>query len=222
MVVGQGSPGDEPIATHGMVDPALRDEFPGLFLRYLEVESGSGRSPRSLKRRLAVLSDRFAGPQAIAFRTKPIPWAYRVFYRHIGLDPDEQPTPAEAVVLERMLKGGFVSHNLLDDALTIAMIESGVPVSALDADRIEGGLAIRPTRTGEALGGRPGELPVGTLVIADEQRPISLLFGAVASGRGVSPATSRTILLVVGVSGVPEIAVEEAIWLASEVMLGSD
>jgi phenylalanyl-tRNA synthetase beta subunit len=102
------------------------------------------------------------------------------------------------------------------------MIESGVPVSAFDSDRVEGPLAIRPTGTGEALEGRPGELPVGTLVIADGQRPISLLFGAVASGRGVSPATRRTILLVVGVSGVPEIAVEEAIWIASEVVLGTD
>ena len=44
------------------------------------------------------------------------------------------------------------------------MIESGVPVLALDADGISGGLAIRPTVTGEALEGRPGELPPGTPV----------------------------------------------------------
>jgi hypothetical protein len=57
-------------------------------------------------------------------------------------------------------------------------------------------------------------------VIADELRPVSLLFGAVGSGRGVSPVTERTTLLVVGVAGVPEIAVEEALWLAAEIMLG--
>src|SRR6185436_7942993 len=124
-----------------------------LYIRWLEVDRGSGRSPRGLKQRLAVLSDRFAGPQAVTFRTKPIPWAYRVFYRHIGLDPDEQPTPPEQAVLDRMLKGGFVSRNLLDDALTIAMIESGVPVLAFDADRVDGGLAIRPCLAGETLEG---------------------------------------------------------------------
>lgn len=213
-------PGDEPTASRGAVDASLREEFPGLYLRYLEVASGSGNSSKALRRRLEVLSDRFAGPQAIAFRTKPIPWAYRVFFRHIGLDPDQQPTPAEAVVLERMLKGGFVSRDLLDDALTIAMIESGVPVHAFDAERIEGVLEIRPSAAGEGLEGRPGQLPPGTLVIADAVRPISLLFGAVASGRGVSPRTRRTTLIVIGVAGVPEIAVEEALWLASEVMLG--
>jgi len=218
---GAGSGPDEQLATRGHVDPAIREEFPGLYLRYLEVEGGSGKSPKALKRRLAALSDRFAGAQAITFRTKPIPGAYRIFYRHIGLDPDEQPTPAEGIVLERMLKGGFVSRSRLDDALTIAMIESGVPVHALDADRLTGTLAIRPTVAGEVLEGRPGELPAGTLVIADERRPVSLLFGAVGSGRGVSPATERTTLLVVGVSGVPEIAVEEALWLAAKIMLGN-
>jgi DNA/RNA-binding domain of Phe-tRNA-synthetase-like protein len=209
-------PAGEP--TRGTVDPVLAEEHPGLYLRWVEVDHGSGRSPRELKRRLAGLSDRFAGPQAVTFRTKPIPWAYRVFYRHIGLDPDEQPTPPEAAVLDRMLKGGFVSRNLLDDALTIAMIESGVPVLAFDADRIDGGVGIRPTAAGEGLEGRPGELPEGTLVLADDVRPLALLFGATASGRGVSPSTRRTALVVVGVAGVPEIAVEEALWIVSEIL----
>jgi len=211
--------GDD-LALRGSVDAELAAEFPGLYLRYLEVAAGSGKSPRGLKQRLAVLSDRFAGPQAVAFRTKPIPYAYRVFHRHIGLDPDEQPTPAEAVVLERMLKGGFVSSNRLDDALSIAMIESGVPVLALDADRISGPLVLRPSAAGETLEGRPGDLPAGTLVVADDQRPLALLFGAVASGRGVTPRTTRTTLLVIGVAGVPEIAVEEALWLTAELMTG--
>ena len=83
----------------GVVSSALREEFPGLGLRYLLVEQGSGRTPRPVKQRLARMSDRFSGPQAINLRHQPIPWAYRVFYRHIGLDPDEQPTPVEAVAL---------------------------------------------------------------------------------------------------------------------------
>jgi len=122
----------------GWVAPDLREEFPGLALRYLLIEHGSGRSPRELKARLARMSDRFSGPQAIALRHKPIPYAYRVFFRQIGLDPDEQPTPVEAVALERMKRGGFVSQSLLDDALTIAIIESGVALRAFDAGRADG------------------------------------------------------------------------------------
>jgi len=208
----------EAIPEAGWVSPALREEFPGLALRYLLVDRGSGRAPRAVKSRLAELSNRFSGPQAINLRHQPIPWAYRVFYRHIGLDPDEQRTPVEAIALERMKRGGFVSQSLLDDALTIAIIESGVALRAFDADRADGRLGIRQTEAGEALEGRPGELPVGTLVIADESRPLALLFGATGAGRGVNPRTKRTVLAAVQVKGVPDIAVEEAIWLAADVL----
>jgi DNA/RNA-binding domain of Phe-tRNA-synthetase-like protein len=206
----------EAVPEAGWVSPDLREEFPGLALRYLVIERGSGRSPRHLKARLAQMANRFSGPQAIALRHQPIPWAYRVFFRQIGLDPDEQPTPVEAIALERIKRGGFVSQSLLDDALTIAIIESGVALRAFDADGAEGRLGIRQTTEGEGLEGRPGPLPVGTLVIADEVRPLALLFGATASGRGVDSKTGRTILVAIQVKGVPDISVEEAIWLAAD------
>jgi len=207
-------------AEPGWIAPDVASEFEGLALRYLTVERGSGRSPREVKERLKELSSRFAGAQAINLRHQSIPWAYRVFYRHIGLDPDEQPTPVEALALERMKHGGFRSQSLLDDALTIAIMESRVAMRAFDADKLEGRLGIRPSAPGEGLEGRPTELPPGTLVIADERRPVGLLFGATAEGRGVYPKTRRTTLCAVGVAGVPEIAVEEAIWLAAGVMQG--
>ncbi|OLE38249.1 MAG: hypothetical protein AUG48_02470 [Actinobacteria bacterium 13_1_20CM_3_68_9] len=117
-----------------------------------------------------------------------------------------------------MKRGGFVSQSLLDDALTIAIIESGVAMRAFDAERSQGRLGIRQTEPGEGLEGRPGELPAGTLVIADEARPLGLLFGATGAGRGVRPRTNRMILAAVQVKGVPDIAVEEAIWLAADVL----
>jgi DNA/RNA-binding domain of Phe-tRNA-synthetase-like protein len=204
----------------GWVASVLGEEFPGLGLRHVTVERGSGRSPRELKERLRALSDRFSGPQAVNLRHQPIPWAYRVFFRHIGLDPDEQPTPVEGLVLERMKRGGFVSRSLLDDALTIATVESGVALRALDADRVNGPPGIRPSEPGEELEGRPGPLPAGTLVLADHERPLGLLFGATGADRGVGPKTRRTLLLAIQVGGVPEIAVEEALWLAASVLRG--
>nr|MBA2522560.1 hypothetical protein [Solirubrobacterales bacterium] len=89
-------------ASRGSVDAELAEEFPGLLIRHLTVERGSGKSPAGLRKRLSILSDRFAGPQAITLRSKPIPWAYRVFYRHIGLDPDADRTPVEAAALNRL------------------------------------------------------------------------------------------------------------------------
>ena len=202
----------------GWVGDGLAEEFPGLALHHAVVERGSGRSSKELRQRLKDLSNRFAGAQAINLRHQTIPWAYRVFYRHIGLDPDVQRTPVEEYVFERMRRGGFESKNLLDDALTIATVESGVALRAFDADRVSGAPGIRLSRSGEELEGRPGELPEGTLIIADDERPLALLFGALASGRGVSPKTGRTMLVALQVKGVPAIAVEEALWLAVEVM----
>ena len=202
----------------GWVAAELREEFPALSLSYVVCERGSGRSGSGVKQRLRTLSNRFSGAQAINLRHQAIPWAYRVFFRHIGLDPDEQPTPVEALALERMKRGGFRSVSLLDDALTIATIESGVALRAFDADRVSGPPGLRPSAPGEKLEGRPDELGQGTLVIADAERPISLLFGALAEGRGVAPASSRTLLCALGVQGVPEIAIEEALWIAAGVL----
>jgi phenylalanyl-tRNA synthetase beta subunit len=93
-----------------------------------------------------------------------------------------------------------------------------VAIRAFDADRVALPLTIRPSAEGEGLEGRPGELPAGTLVIADADRPVALLFGATGSGRGVHPDTTRTLAVGVGVKGVPEIAVEEALWLVADAM----
>ncbi len=54
------------------------------------------------------------------------------------------------------------SEPALDDALTIAIIESGVAVRAFDADRVSGPLGIRPRMPARDSRGRPGELPAGT------------------------------------------------------------
>jgi DNA/RNA-binding domain of Phe-tRNA-synthetase-like protein len=210
--------GDAAPPEAGWVAPVLREEFPGLALRHVTLDRGSGRSPAEVKKRLRTLSDRFHGSHAINMRQRPIPWAYRVFYRHIGLDPDRTLTPVEQLALDRMKHGAFRSSNLLDDALTIAIIESGVALRAFDADRLEGRPGIRGSAPGEPLEGRPGELPAGTLVIADETRPVALLFGPTSEGRGVRPKTKRMLLVAVQVEGVPDIAVEEAIWLCASVI----
>jgi DNA/RNA-binding domain of Phe-tRNA-synthetase-like protein len=202
----------------GWVAPNLSSEFPGLGLRYTVLAEGSGRSPGAVKERLRELSNRFGGAQAINLRQRPIPWAYRVFFRHIGLDPDQTPTPVEQIALDRMRDGRFRSRNRLDDAITIATIEVGAAIRAFDADRVAGRLGIRLSTPGERFEGRTSPLPEGTIVIADEERPLEVLFGATAKGRGVSSKTQRTVLAAIQVRGVPEVALEEALWLAASVI----
>jgi DNA/RNA-binding domain of Phe-tRNA-synthetase-like protein len=207
-------------AAVGHVAPDVAEEFPALRLRYVEVDARTGRSSRGVKQRLKEMSSRFRGPQAVAMRQEPIPWAYRVFYRHIGLDPDADRTPVEQAAVQRLIQGAFRSRNRLDDALLIALVETGVPVWALDTDRIDGRLGIRLTGTGERLGGgdRAPALVSGRLVVADDRAPLAVLFGDLAPGHGVSARTTRMTLFTVQVQGVPEIHVEEAIDTCVEVL----
>ena len=62
--------------------------------------------------------------------------AHRVFFRHVGLDPDVVRTPVEAVALRRMTEGGLRPRGLIDDALTVAVLETGVGVWAFDASLV--------------------------------------------------------------------------------------
>jgi DNA/RNA-binding domain of Phe-tRNA-synthetase-like protein len=202
----------------GWVEPALRSEFPGLGLLQAQARAPGRRSPRELRQRLRHLSDRVHGQRALNMRREPIASAYRVFFRQIGIDPDEHRPPGEAVMLERLRAGWFRSRNVVDDALTVAVVETGVAVRAFDADRLEGGVGLRISRPQERLGGSGVELVEGSIVIADERDAVGLVFGDTAPGRGPGGDTARITLCAVRVEGVPEISVEEALWTCADIL----
>jgi DNA/RNA-binding domain of Phe-tRNA-synthetase-like protein len=207
-----------PAPQQGWVAPHIASEFPGLGIASVEVDAKPGKSPEPIRRRLRDLSDRTYGSQAIRLRERPIPWAYRVFFRQIGLDPDRTRTPVEQLTLDRLHDGGFRSNGLPKDALDIAIVETGVALRAFDAERFEGRLCIRDSAPGESLAGMPGELAKGTLVIADESRPLGLLFGSTAAGARVGRDSRRVAVAAIQVKGVPQIAVEEALWMAASTL----
>jgi len=216
---------DELEIAEGWVDPDVRAELRDVRIVFTTLQARAVRSGPGLRERMRDLSDRFSGPQAVMLRQQPIPAAYRIVFRHIGLDPDVDRTPVEALALERLKAGGFRSSNTLDDALTIATMETGVALWALDADRVDGELEIRVARPGEQLG-RLGELPArvpeGRLVVADDAGPLAILFGDRAPGHGVTQETTRMLLFSVLVSGVPAIHVEEAFWQVYEILTEQD
>lgn len=207
-----------PAPQQGWVAPHIASEFPGLGIAWVEVDARAGRSPEPVRRRLRDLSDRTYGSQAIRLRERPIPWAYRVFFRQIGLDPDRTRTPVEQLTLDRLHDGGFRSHGLPTDALNVAIVETGVALRAFDAEGFEGRLCIRDTAPGESLAGQAAELAKGTLAIADEARPVAMLFGPAAEGLAVGKGTRRIAIAAVQVKGVPQIAVEEALWIAASTL----
>jgi DNA/RNA-binding domain of Phe-tRNA-synthetase-like protein len=173
-----------------------------------------------VREHLGVLSTRFRGGDALALRQRPVPHAYRVAFRHVGLDPDVVRTPIEAAAIERLVQGGFVSRGLLDDALTIALVETGVPLWALDADAVHGELQLRLARDGERLGEAPEAVPLpeGQIVVADARAPLASLFGEPAPDHAPGRATTRLLLYALRVDGVDLLHVEEALWQCAETL----
>lgn len=208
-------------AAPGFVSSEVAAEFPGLRLDWVTAEARLRESPRELKRRLRDLSNRYRGMNVIAMRTHPIPHAYRAFFHQIGLDPDVTRIPSERAAVGRLMQGHFRPRNLIDDACLIALVETGIPVWALDADLLDaGGPGIRLTVDGDRLGSGEyaGYLPAGRLAVADARRVHALLFDDLAPGHGAGPSTTRVALFTVGVEGVPAIHIEEALWVCVEAL----
>jgi DNA/RNA-binding domain of Phe-tRNA-synthetase-like protein len=212
---------DRPAPRDGRVSEELRAELPGLGVVWLTLTAPRAkRSPDGVREHLDMLSTRFRGADALALRQRPVPHAYRVAFRHVGLDPDATRTPIEAAAVERLVQGGFVSRGLLDDALTIALVETGVPLWALDADAVDGEPCLRLARAGERLGDEPGALPMpaGQIVLADARTPLAPLFGEPAADRLPGRRTTRLLLYALRVEGVPLVHVEEALWQCADVL----
>jgi hypothetical protein len=201
----------------GAIDPAVAAELPGLRLDWLAVTMASGSSSARLRsaaaQRLRTLSDRYRGATVIAMRTHPIPRAYRTFYRQIGLDPDVERIPSERAAIERLQHGGFRPTDVISDACLVAVIETGVPVWALDAAAVDPA----PPELGIGLADGAGA-PPGSLVVRDRRTVHAPLFGAPLPGHEAGPSAATVALYAIGVAGVPQIHVEEALWLAADLL----
>lgn len=179
----------------GSVDPLVEAEFPGLTLTYEVVDVVRRKSPREVRDSLDRLAPRINGATAVTLRTSPIVLAYRTFYRQIGLDPDLTPPPAEQAVLDRIYHGGFRPQDSILDAITLAAIETGVSVWALDLHQLAEPL---PLHLGSAEG---NALRINT------SAPIAVTM--------VQPTTQRAVFYSLAVPGVPQLSVDEALWIAT-------
>ena len=156
---------------------------PGLALRYMLVERGSGaldargqgapararRTASRAPRRSTCAISRSPGPTGSSSATS-------------ASTPTSSATPVEQLALERMKHGGFPQPATC--STTRSRSRSSSPASRCAPSTPTGsraGSGSAPSAPGEALEGRPGELPHGTLVIADEVRPLALLFGALGA-----------------------------------------
>lgn len=200
----------------GWVTAELRSELPGFGVECVTLDCTPSKSPREIRERLRAQANRINGASVVHMRQDEVPWAYRVLWRRVGIDPDVDRTPIEALMVERLRHGGLRSRGLPADALTIATLETGVPVLAFDLERVAGGIGLRPAEPGEALGERP--LPSGQIVYCDQDRPLATLLGEVAPDAAASEGTREIALVALTAGNVARMRIEEAVWTAVDIL----
>ena len=196
----------------------LAAEFPGLRADWLSCQCSDPRCDPGVGERLALLASRFNGRQALELRQQQVPAAYRSFFRQVGLDPEQQPTPIEQAVLGRLLSGGNLPQDRISDGLLLALLETSVPVVAFEAGAVAPPITIRGAEHGELV--TDAELEPGALILADGQRPLCQLFSAPEPPLAAASESDRLLLVAIAVPGVSEIASDEALTIAAAAISG--
>ena len=174
-----------------------------------------------LRERLALLADRFHGARALTLRREPVPRPIASSSATSASIPMRSARRSRRQRSTAWCSGGFVSRGPLEDALLVAVVETGVPVWALDDARLDGPLGLRGARAGERLGEGEyaADLAPGRVVVADAAGPVAVLFGDDRARAGAPSATARALrLFAVAVPGVPALHVEEALFGCAEAL----
>jgi DNA/RNA-binding domain of Phe-tRNA-synthetase-like protein len=196
------------------VSSDLRADFPELSLWAAEVEANPRQSPDAVRRRMQAAGDRLTGADAIGTRSESTPWAYRVFSRRVGIDPDAVESNVEAAALQQHTELG-PGGELPSDAQLIAVAETGVPVLAFDGDALDGDLWLRRAVPGDRVGDQPVE--PDRPVLADRTRVLAVPFGRTDPAVAVTADTEKMTFVALQVKGVPDVAMEEALWTVVEI-----
>lgn len=204
------------------IDPSIKTRFPTLKVltpqfsgvrverRSPELKSFGEEVAGEVKRRYSLES----------LRDLPTFRAYRDFFWRVGIDPTKSRPAAEALI-RRVLRGMQIpSINTLVDAYNLASMQTEVALAAFDADRVKGELTMRFAVEGEEFTGigmrRPTRLMGGEVVVSDGEKLIAIYPHRDAEEAKITEGTRDVLLLVCGVPGVSDEALQEAASLAVE------
>lgn len=140
--------------------------------------------------------------------------AVRDLLRHGGFKPAGRSKPASEYLVGALAEGRFPTINALVDACNVVSLHSGLPISLVDLDRIEGSLAIQiaPPSTSYVFN------PTGQVI--DASGLVCLYDEAGPTGTPVKDAqrtkthdgTRRAIVIVWGTRALPGRSAEATRW----------
>jgi phenylalanyl-tRNA synthetase beta chain len=106
-----------------------------------------------------------------------------------------RPTPL--FMVERLRRSGIRSIDPVVDITNYVMLEIGQPLHAFNLEALEGGIVVREAQPNEALtllDGQTKEMMAGTLMIADEVKPLAMAGIMGGEGSGVDQQTRHLFL----------------------------
>ena len=200
-----------------IVDPALRERFPGLDAHPTEV-TGLVVRPRDdrLDAFVGVLVAEFREHLALErLKDEATLRAYRDFYWRVGIDPTKI-RPASEALLRRVLQGKDLPRiNTLVDAYNLASMKTRIAIAAFDLAHVRGDLTMRLAREGETFLGIGMDAPVRLkgveVVLEDADRLVAIYPYRDADATKVTTATTTDALfLTCGVPGIADEKLSEA------------
>ncbi|EED35369.1 phenylalanyl-tRNA synthetase, beta subunit [Luminiphilus syltensis NOR5-1B] len=105
--------------------------------------------------------------------------------------------PSPRYMVERLRRCGLRSIDPVVDVTNYVMLELGQPLHAFDLQSLSGGIVVREARSEERitlLDGSDVALSPGTLLIADEERPLAMAGIMGGENSGVSESTTDLFL----------------------------
>jgi DNA/RNA-binding domain of Phe-tRNA-synthetase-like protein len=207
----------DPRPDPGWVAPDVAEELPGLELfSWSTPTEYRRRSPDAVRDWLGRLSTRVDGQAVLRAHRDEAPAAHRELLRRIGRDPDEDPSPQELAYRRRIRDGGFWARGNPQDLLLVVLCETGIPIFALDDDRVRGELGLRRSLAGELQAEDGSPAPPTRRpepVVVDDEGVVAEVLRAPRPTHVAKKRTTTTRFFGVRVPGLTDMRVDEAVWL---------
>ncbi|MEI6713391.1 MAG: phenylalanine--tRNA ligase subunit beta [Verrucomicrobiota bacterium] len=156
---------------------------------------GIAREVAALTGRVSKLTQVFT-PETASGEPVAVETSACSFYSARALE-NVQVGPSPEWLKSRLESLGLRSINNVVDVTNWVMLESGHPLHAFDADKLQGALRVRFAKEGEslhALDGKTYQLGTGDVVIADESGPVAIAGVMGGEATGVTEVTKRVVL----------------------------
>jgi tryptophanyl-tRNA synthetase len=140
--------------------------------------------------------------------------SFRQFYQDLGLDPKAEPPSVESLYRRYQETGKFPQINNVVDTQNLVSMQALVPMGVFDIDKIKGDMVLRYSREGEEfrpLTGGVEHLPVGVMIIADEEKVLNVFPRIDSIYQKITKSTKNVLILGDVVRGISQKEVERAV-----------